>query len=356
MFFAEKTNKTHLKEFINIAENNQAFNENKKNRLQLSLEIINSIYKSPEKWDKRCSFNIKHIGIQFIANLAAFSPSTPEDINPIFYMSYRFLCEFDFFIGTNKELSGELQSVKKRIQEDNYDKYPKIKAQIIYASNHMPVDILKEIVNTPSMSAFLNHEQTKNELKNLKEQWDNELKEKKVEVTNLKDKLDKYKIGFNFVGLNQGFANLGKQKDTESTWLFWSLIAMGVLTIVPLVILIIITVTGLFKGELFSTTHLSVILPIISIEAILIYFFRVILFNHKSVKAQKMQIELRQTLCQFIQSYAEYSAKIKKEDSKALEKFENLIFSGIISDSEKLPSTFDGLDQLTNLFKNIKSS
>lgn len=355
MFFAKEDNLKNLEEFIHRAKNNQSFDENKKKRLDLSLEIINSIHKLPEEWDKRCSFNIKHIGDKFLQNLTAFAPSTPEDINPIFCMSYRFLCEFDFFIGTGKNLSMELQSVKNRIQEDDYGKYPKIRSQIVYASYYMPVDIMKELVNSPSMSAFLHFEQKKNELENLKEQWDKELKEKKTEVINLKDKLNEYKIGFNFVGLNQGFVNLGKQKNKEASWLFKSLIAMGVLIIIPLATVIYITVLDLLQGELFSTTRLSVLLPIISIEAILIYFFRVILFNHKSVKAQKMQIELRQTLCQFIQSYAEYSVKIKKQDNKALEKFENLIFSGIISDSEKLPSTYDGLEQLSNLIKNVKS-
>ncbi|HDR1868661.1 TPA: hypothetical protein SIC62_000746 [Pasteurella multocida] len=68
-----------------------------------------------------------------------------------------------------------------------------------------------------------------------------------------------------------------------------------------------------------------------------------------------MQLELRKTLCQFIQSYADYAKEIKEKDRSSLEKFENLIFSSILSDSEKVPSTFDGLEQLANLIKNIKS-
>ena len=98
------------------------------------------------------------------------------------------------------------------------------------------------------------------------------------------------------------------------------------------------------------------LVPIISIEVILIYFFRVILLNHRSVKAQSMQIELRQTLCQFIQSYTSYSTDMKKQDAAALEKFESLIFSGVLSDPEKLPSTFDGVEQIGNLIKSVKNS
>lgn len=69
-----------------------------------------------------------------------------------------------------------------------------------------------------------------------------------------------------------------------------------------------------------------------------------------------MQIELRQTLCQFIQSYAGYSSEIKKQDAGALEKFESIIFSGVLSDPEKLPSTYDGMGQIGNLIKSIKNS
>ncbi|HGE6119725.1 hypothetical protein [Vibrio cholerae] len=78
--------------------------------------------------------------------------------------------------------------------------------------------------------------------------------------------------------------------------------------------------------------------------------------NYRSTKAQIMQIELRQTLCQFIQSYAEYASEIKSKDTTSLEKFENLIFSGILSDAEKLPSTFDGLEQIGKLLKSVKGA
>jgi hypothetical protein len=67
-----------------------------------------------------------------------------------------------------------------------------------------------------------------------------------------------------------------------------------------------------------------------------------------------MQIELRQALCQFIQSYATYSKEIKTQDTGALEKFESLIFSWLLYDPDKLPSTFDGIEQIGNFIKSIK--
>ncbi|MCL9764767.1 hypothetical protein [Neisseria subflava] len=95
-------------------------------------------------------------------------------------------------------------------------------------------------------------------------------------------------------------------------------------------------------------------LPIIGLEFVLIYFFRVVLTHYHSIQTQIMQLELRQSLCQFIQSYAEYAKKIKTDDKDALEKFENLIFSSILSNPDKVPGTFDGVEGLTSLLKELK--
>ncbi len=356
MFFAEKNNKAVLEKFIQLGNKKIIDNQDSMKMLKYSIGIIESINHTPEIWDNQCEFNIKHIGPRFITELSEYEPATQHDLKRIFCMSYRFLCELHLNLEKGKELSMELQEIKNNIEYDDYHNDSEIRSRIIYASYTMPVIILKELINNDKISVFKNFDKKKKDTETLITQWDKELKEKEIEVTDLKNKLDEYKVGYNFVGLNQGFANLGKQKDKEAAGLFKSLIAMGILTTIPLITVIVFTSIGIFQGQTFGTNHLSVLIPIISIEVILIYFFRVILFNHKSVKAQKMQIELRQTLCQFIQSYAEYSVKIKEKDNKALEKFENLIFSGILSDSEKLPSTFDGLDQLTNLIKSAKSS
>lgn len=356
MFFADEDNAKVLGEFLRKAAAAHINDTARHTRLAVSREIIGYIYKSPEEWDKRCSYNIKHIGGQFLNWLRDFNPEKPTDIDYIYSIAYRFLCEFDFLVGAGQELSIELRSIKNKIQIDNNEMDSDIRSQIVYASFVMPANIAKEFINDSNIGVFRDFEQKKNEAENLKEHWAKEIEEKKTEVQNLKDKLDEYKIGFNFVGLYKGFASLGEQKNKEAFWLFVSLISMGVLVLIPLVIEIAIALLGLYGGESSNVDHLTVLLPLISIEAILIYFFRIILVNHRSVKAQKMQIELRQTLCQFIQSYAEYSAKIKKQDGMALEKFENLIFSGVMLDPEKIPSTFDGLEQLGNLIKNVRGA
>lgn len=356
MFFGEENNLKTLGSFIRKAEAAHIDDKVSNKRLNISKEIIGFMYKSPEGWDKRCSFNIKHIGDQYLQWLRDFDPSKKEQINHIYVMTYRFLCEFDFLIGEGKELNFDLRGIISNIQKDSYELEDDVRSQMYYASYVMPANIAKEFINDSNIAVFRDYEKKVSEADKLKQQWDSELEEKTSEINNLKNNLDKYKTAFNFVGLYQGFSNMGENKDKEIKMLFWSLITMGIFILIPLLIELGIIVYYSFFGMSLKADHLIKLIPIISIEIILIYFFRVILFNYKSIKAQKIQIELRQTLCQFIQSYSEYSSKIKEKDSSALEKFESLIFSGVLSDPEKLPSTFDGLDQIGRIIKNIKGS
>lgn len=356
MFFKKEDNVKALASFLRKADAAHIEDESRAMRLSISREVIGYMYKSPEGWDERCTFNIKHIGDQFIQWLKDFDQSKPTCIDHIYCMTYRFLCEFDFLVGAGRELSMELRSLKNKIEHDSGEMDGDIKSQIIYASYVMPAGIAKDFINDANIGVFKDFEQKKLEAEKLKEKWEGEIASKESEVKVLKDKLDEYKIGFNFVGLYQGFSELAKKKAKDSFWLLLSLIGMGLIILAPLVTQMVLAVVGIYSGDIFGVEHLLILIPIISIEIILIYFFRVILLNHRSVKAQIMQIELRQTLCQFIQSYTVYSSEMKKQDATALEKFESLIFSGVLSDPEKLPSTFDGVQQIGKLIKSIKNS
>ena len=218
----------------------------------------------------------------------------------------------------------------------------------------MPASIIKEFLQQPDLNFFKDFNNQKTEAVRLKKEWNEEIKSKKDEVSSLKDKLENYKNAFNFVGLYKGFSELGEKKEKESSQLLFSLIMIAFFILSPLVFQIYLFASDLINSDSINSSRLLLLIPIISMEVILIYFFRVVLQNHRSVKAQIMQLELRKTLCQFIQSYVDYSTVIKKQDPAALEKFESLIFSGVVSDPEKVPSTFDGLDQISAILKNIR--
>lgn len=85
------------------------------------------------------------------------------------------------------------------------------------------------------------------------------------------------------------------------------------------------------------------------------YYFRVVLINHISLRTQIMQIELRKSLCQFIQSYSDYSSEIRKNNPEALSKFEDVVFSNIMLSDDKIPSTFDGIEQIASLINSLKN-
>ncbi|MBJ9951464.1 hypothetical protein I5735_00115 [Acinetobacter baumannii] len=64
-----------------------------------------------------------------------------------------------------------------------------------------------------------------------------------------------------------------------------------------------------------------------------------------------MQLELRMALCQFIHNYAEDSESLYSKNKNGFEKFENIIFSPIVASDDKIPTTFDGIDQIAKLIE-----
>ncbi|PQJ63441.1 hypothetical protein BTO10_01070 [Vibrio chagasii] len=362
MFFENDNNLKILGGFLNRTQHySSPIEEVFHKRLERSREVIGSISRNAKGWDERCEFNIEHIGNNFLDRLREFSTADTDFeviksfINDIYTDSFRFLCEFDFYIGENLQLSFDLRQLKSSIIDDALETNSSVKSQIIYAAYTMPADILKSHLNNKDLVSATRFQDKLDEAKILKEQWDRELAEKQETVDILDKRLEKIKISFNFVGLYQGFSDLGDKKENELEWLFRSLIGMSFLILFPLVYEFV-SISTSSSSTNFQFVDLIKLIPLVSIELILIYFFRIILMNYRSTKAQIMQIELRQTLCQFIQSYSEYASELKSKDPNSLDKFESLIFSGILSDSEKLPSTFDGIDQIGALLKNLKGS
>lgn len=265
-----------------------------------------------------------------------------------------FLVELDLSLGfnglTDSVKNNELREAWEKVKQKVFSKDD----GVYYAFYQQPISILNFYMNNTGFKTFFDFEKKSTELKHtittqkldinqsISFYW-KELKSKESEVTKLKDKLDEYKTAFNFVGLSQGFESLLQQKNEAKTKTFWLLSGLAIVTILPL---------GFkFMANVDSWQSM---LSVIGLEFVLIYFFRVVLNHYHSLQTQIMQLELRQSLCQFIQSYAEYAKKIKTDDKDALEKFENLIFSSILSNPDKVPGTFDGVEGLTSLLKELK--
>lgn len=103
-----------------------------------------------------------------------------------------------------------------------------------------------------------------------------------------------------------------------------------------------------------TTEIISTFIPAASLIALLVYFFRVTLYNYQSVKTQLIQIDLRYNLCEFIKPYVDFKKETYKIAPESLDSFERMIFSNITVANDKIPSSYDGIEPLITLIKEIR--
>mgnify|MGYP005988590837 CR=1 FL=1 len=391
MFYQKEDNKAIISSFLDLQllkENENKFFENdiadaNFDLLKTSANIIKNTFNYPVAWDNYTKLNIGLYGEQFldcikkVTNTSVNNDHISPHIQNLYLSSLRFFFEIDFMLkegedeheGFKKSISG-MNIIKEAVSNTVNELFDnEFKLELLYIINSTPLLITKNLFHSEQIKLFstfdekrLTAEETLNNIASSKDEitkkisdFQTKLEQKEQTVENLQATLDKQETAFNFVGLYKGFNELAKRKQKEATNTFCFLIVLAFsLIALPLSAMISIYNPNDISQSPAISTHLLNLLPLISLEIILLYFFRVVLHNYKSIKAQVLQVELRQTLCQFIQNYADYSKEIKKGDPAVLEKFENLIFSGIISDAENLPSTFDGMDQITKLLSSLK--
>ena len=172
----------------------------------------------------------------------------------------------------------------------------------------------------------------------------------KKEVNLLDEKLAKQKTEFNFIGLSDGFNSLRKQKVKElngERGVYWILM----LSIIGLIIYKLYWTVN-YLNEPNPNLQLLIVVSIsfVLMLLVVIYFFRISLVNIKSIRSQILQIDLRLTLCQFIHNYQNDTSGFRNAEIKdSLDKFEAVIFSPIVATDDKIPTTFEGIEQLSGL-------
>jgi hypothetical protein len=114
-FFSEETNLKAIANFLKKGSVVNCQDKVKCNQLEISKKIIGFIHTNPDKWDDKCKFNIKHIGDQFISICRNFDPKDLGELDDLYCLSYRLLCEFDLFIGSGMQLGFDLLPLKRRI-------------------------------------------------------------------------------------------------------------------------------------------------------------------------------------------------------------------------------------------------
>jgi hypothetical protein len=324
----------------------------KKYRLGQAITIIGN---NAEEFDRCCQVNIGWIGPQFLSRISDITNEIDEaKLNVIVSMAYRFLLELD--MSMKNELSSELQSFMKMVESDGEMSGDALE-EIQYARQRMPVAILKRLLNSDELGSLTNVAAVAANVEEKLVKWQSDLGASEQKVTQLSTTLKTQEHAFNFVALHKGFADLGKDITKELRYAQFSMLSFGLLTLLPSsgdLWLVLIREMDLSKTP--SYTLIAALISTVTITLLFLYFFRIALRKADSCRAQLVQVRLRMSLCRFIQSYADFSAEIKVKNSDALAKFEALIFSGIVGTEDKLPSTFDGIEQLSGLAKSLRKN
>jgi len=351
--FSLKTTKDLITNYLQLLIKISPSNEFEKTRNGYIHFILDLMVKHPQDWDESTQFNISTISKSFTRSLNLPSLEIKEDdsLDMMFILLFRFFNEYQLYKMT-----------------DEFDNYSRIRdfarknfaafsteyaEQIDYTLRDMPVSIIKSLLSGNDFSSLRDFSALKKEAEQFRSAWDADLKARKKEVDDLKESLDSYKDAFNFVGIYNGFKSIGEAKDNELKTAKYFLLVIG--AIIPVVIGLGLWHMMNLKEHIQSLFELVTFIPATALSIVLIYYFRISLSNYNSIRAQKMQIELRKSLCQFIQQYSKYSSEISKDNAGLLSKFEDVIFSNIMTSEDKMPSTFDGLEQIATLIKAVKT-
>ncbi|HCF0972776.1 TPA: hypothetical protein ACQRM3_005257 [Pseudomonas aeruginosa] len=305
-----------------------------------------------KEFNSLCTFNIKMLGdaLTSTLTLASIDPNRNLFIS-LFSICYRFLAEFEFNLNTeNNDITSTLNSIRFGEQ-----KLPaEFENSVRYAELFMPAKILKDAQQDPSLSSIKEFNENIQKLPELQKEIKKDLDNREKRVTDLRAALQEYKYAYNFIGLYDGFNSLAEQKRRMAWAHVIGLVIIGILMLLPASI----KLYSLIASEEHLNTNLSLnvqlIISVAAIELLLLYFFRVILQSLRSIRGQLLQLDLRRSICRFIQSYAEYAADINKNNAPLLDRFEALIFSGIVAQEDNIPSTFDGMEHLTKLIESAR--
>lgn len=203
--------------------------------------------------------------------------------------------------------------------------------------------MLEELQNKVDNPQLLYNEMYK-ELATKNKEIQDTLNKYQTKADNLVDFIKKQQSKLNFVGLGRAFKTITKEKNTDKNNIEKYLkYYFRALLVIP-----IIVACALYFQE---KPNYYFCIPATTIELIVLYAFRLFYQQYLFVKSELQQVNLRHSLCAFIESYMEF-----KKDNKdnTVDLFEQLIFSNIISDEKKVPATVDGLDSIAKIIETIK--
>jgi hypothetical protein len=335
------------------------------------------------KYGALVPYAINNLGDNFVSIIKATREKDPDKIEFDIDTIMNFLGQVAQEVQLRKEGSPSI-AISEVLNYLFYSEYRTDEEKVIsvYLTGKLPFLIYQSVIDEQKGSVT----NQINEVEAKVSEWNtklNSLDDTATKVSGLQEQLKEQNISFNFLGLSAAFNQFYGTKRTSLFIALGSLIVLGILIlVVPAVTLVSINTVPQEQIEtqkvtaskdekkesgpsdkkanqnkvqksndfLYVTVHA---LPIIAIEIILLYYFRILLQNYNSTKSQIMQLQMRNAICKFIEPYVQFKEE-HKEFKDSFDKFESLIFSGLAPNDESIPSTFDGIEQLGKLVKTIK--
>lgn len=313
--------------------------------------VLSIISGRKDEFDLRCGMNIQWFGDAVAGRIRDVNgPIEAKHVNLYLVLFYRFVSEWE--ISSPEDLEIELDAYLRYV-ESIYDVLnAKEQAQVDFVKNRMPTLMLKKLLNSDGIGYLGSVPVVAADVKSKVDAWSATLSAHINTVEELRKNLDVYENAYNFVGLSQGFSKLYEKKESDLSGYRLNMKIFG--TLIFAVLFTELYLLNLNRDFVNSTSMQflgGVALISLSISLLLIYFFRIALKGADSCKSQMVQIELRKTLCEFVQSYSKYAGQIKEKSPDTLLKFESIIFSNIVFDDDKIISLFEGMEQAGNFMK-----
>ncbi|MFW1754886.1 hypothetical protein [Acinetobacter wanghuae] len=237
----------------------------------------------------------------------------------------------------------------------NINNFRYSKDKLTYAIHHLVFLVIEDKYIKSALNKTEDNIQSIETYLSAIKNWDETFEEKQKTVKDLEERLEKTKVTYDFLGLSKGFQQLYDQKKLELKERRDGYSKFGTLLVFTPILVILVIIFIIFSGYEIKLSSLWFLgIPITTLILILFYFTRVGLQHVRSVQSQMMQLELRMALCQFIHNYAEDSEKLHQKNTAGFEKFENIIFSPLVSSDDKIPTTFDGMEQLAKLVNEFR--
>ncbi len=193
------------------------------------------------------------------------------------------------------------------------------------------------------------------------EGWQKSLTDWEQKVLSHQGALKNLHQRYNFVELSKAFAQMYESKRTEKNIVLRLVIVFGALLTLPLFAQLpvgqYVWGLSLLRVE-WTAQEWAKVIPLAALEVVALYFFRIFLRNYYATKGQLLQLDLRQALCAFIETYVEFAKEkgLASKDASPLSKFEGIVFSGLPTDTDDVPSSIEFFDHLVKAAKDIKKA